>query len=469
MVKPFAKRGKDLKINKLHCFKAYDIRGKLGSEFNEDIAFKIGYAATIRLKAKKVVVGYDARESSTNLFNAVAQGICFAGGEVLSLGLAGTEEVYSAVTFFASDAGIAITASHNPIDYNGMKIVKSGPRPLSENEFSDIKSIAEKYDKKNFQSNLRIVDKQYEARSYFIKKIVSFVDVSKLKPLKILVNSGNGAAGPTFDMLDKFLRDHGVQTNFIRMHHNPDPNFPNGIPNPLLIGNRKITADAVIKENADFGVAFDGDFDRCFLFDHLGYYIPSEYIVGILAESFLQKHPGSTIVHDSRVTWNTLDIVDKLGGKAHTSKTGHTYLKLAMRKTDAIYGGEISAHHYFRDFSYSDSGMIPLLLIWELLSKKDEKLSNLICTRRNLFPSSGELNFSVSNPEKCIKIVKKYFSKGALRVDQIDGISVSFEAWRFNIRASNTEPLVRLNVESRGDVELLQNKIRKLSELISRQ
>ena len=453
---------------KLLCFKTYDVRGKIGEELNEGVAYRIGRATSQFLNAKIVVLGFDARQTSPSLAQAVAKGACDAGANVLDIGLSGTEEIYAAVSAFNADAGIVVTASHNPIDYNGMKIVKKASKPLTMPEFTKIKNVAEG---NNFVIPKRvgsIVGQKGEARQAYIDKILGFIDLKILKPLKIVINSGNGAAGPTIDALNHKLKNMGVKTNFVYLHHEPDSSFPNGIPNPLIKENRSSTADAVIKEKADFGVAFDGDFDRCFLFDHRGKFVSGEFVVGLLAKIFLLKEEKSTIVSDPRIIWNTTDIVRKCDGSLVTSKTGHAFMKATMRDVGAIYGGEISAHHYFKDFSYCDSGMIPWLMVWQLLSEKEVRLSKLISDRKSLFPSSGELNFTVPDAENCIKMVKSAFAEDATVIDEMDGLSISFENWRFNLRRSNTEPLVRLNLETRGDQFLLAEKTKELKNLIER-
>ncbi len=453
-------------VDKLTCFKAYDIRGKLGDELNEDIAYRVGRATAQSTNSKIVAVGFDARATSPNLYRSVARGICDAGADVLDIGLAGTEEVYAAVTEFDACAGIEVTASHNPIDYNGMKIVSRGSQPLSDDEFKAIKKLAEESNFSQSKKAGSVLDKKEAARIAYVEKVLRFVSFANLKPLKIVFNSGNGAAGLTLNAINGKLKEKGVQTNFIFVHHNPDPTFPHGIPNPLLEENRSSTMDAVIKEKADFGVAFDGDFDRCFFFNHAGDFIPGEYVVGLLAEVFLNKEKGTTIIHDPRVIWNTTDVVSKCGGQAITSKTGHAFVKAVMRKSGAIYGGEMSAHHYFRDFAYCDSGMIPWLLVWEHLSVSNLSLSDLISVRRNRFPSSGELNFTVPNADTCIERVQNHFTSKAMSIDELDGLSMTFDTWRFNLRKSNTEPLVRLNLETRGDLALLKEKTEKLKNLI---
>ena len=452
----------------LKCFKAYDVRGKLNEEINEEIAYRIGRATAQSRNAKNVVLGCDARATSPDLAVAVAQGVCDAGADVLDIGIAGTEEMYAAVNEFNGCAGIEVTASHNPINYNGMKIVKYGSQPLADQEFKVIKHLAED---NIFLAPSRtgiLLDRKDVARSTYITKVLSFVRLQMLKPLKIVINSGNGAAGPTIDALNKKLKNKGVETNFVFVHHEPDPSFPNGIPNPLLKENRSSTANAVVSEQADFGVAFDGDFDRCFFFDHRGDFIPGEYVVGLLAAVFLSKEKKATIIHDPRVIWNTLDIISKGGGEAVCSRTGHAYVKAAMRKNEAIYGGEMSAHHYFRDFAYCDSGIIPWLMVWELLSTSKLSLTELIVERKNYFPSSGELNFTVTNNQNCLKMVQNHFSSKAIRIEETDGLSMSFDTWRFNLRKSNTEPLVRLNVETKGNKSLLFEKTEELKQLIKR-
>ena len=455
--------------NVLACFKAYDVRGKIGEQLNEDISYRVGRATAQVLKAKSLVVGFDARESSKSLADAVTRGVCDTGAEILSIGLSGTEEMYAAVSEFNADAGIEITASHNPIDYNGMKIVKGGSQPLTSKEFSKIKRLAEENTFNPSYLCGSAIDKTLEAREAYIEKIFSFIDLQNLKPLKIVINSGNGVAGPVIDKLSRKLEERGAKTNFVYLHHTPNSLFPNGIPNPMLEENRKPTSETVIKEKADFGVAFDGDFDRCFFFDHRGDFIPGEYIVGVIAEIFLKKEDGATIVHDPRVIWNTRHVVNRWGGKAVSSRTGHAFVKTSMRNTKAIYGGEMSAHHYFRDFTYCDSGMIPWLVIWELLSKENISLADLISKSKKRFPSSGEINFSVINAENCIKEVHKFYdtsSQTPVEILELDGLSMSFKRWRFNLRKSNTEPLVRLNIETKGDKQLLQEKMNELKNII---
>jgi phosphomannomutase len=450
----------------LTCFKAYDVRGELGLNFDAAIAYRIGRAVAQHFQASNIVIGFDARETSPELATAVMRGICDAGSTVLSIGIAGTEEMYWAATEFNACAGIEITASHNPINYNGMKIVKSGSKPLDDqDDFQAIKTLAEN---QTWIENLlkgSIQDISKEARKKYVRRVLSFLNHSNLKPLKIVINSGNGAAGPTFDTIADELARMGSPLEFIRVHHEPDHTFPNGIPNPLLPENHAATGDVVKHEGADFGIAFDGDFDRCFFFDVSGEFVPGEYVVGLLASIFLDKEAGAKIVHDPRVVWNTQDIVSQNSGVAVQSKTGHAFIKQTMRAHEAVYGGEMSAHHYFRDFAYCDSGMIPWLLMAELISTSGKSLGDLVADRFKKFPSSGEQNFTVSDPDKVIAtILAKYGDTAAL--DDMDGVSLSFPDWRFNLRKSNTEPLIRLNVEARGEQAGVEQKIIDLQKII---
>ena len=394
------------------------------------------------------------------------RGICDTGSNVMSIGLAGTEEMYWAVTEFNACAGIEITASHNPINYNGLKIVKSGSRPLDDkDDFQAIKLLAENQTWVENPSKDSIKDISKEARKNYVQRVLSFLNHPNLKPLKIVVNSGNGAAGPTFDAIADELGRIGSPLEFIRVHHQPDHTFPNGIPNPLLPENHSATGNVVKHERADFGIAFDGDFDRCFFFDASGEFVPGEYVVGLLASIFLDKEAGAKIVHDPRVIWNTQDIVSEKFGVAVQSKTGHAFIKQTMRTHEAAYGGEMSAHHYFRDFAYCDSGMIPWLLIAELISTSGTSLGDLVEDRFRKFPSSGEQNFTVTDPDRVIAtILEKYGDTATL--DDMDGVSLSFPDWRFNLRKSNTEPLIRLNVEARGGQANLEKKINNLKKMI---
>ena len=451
----------------LTCFKAYDIRGEIDININEAIAYRVGRSVAQHFNSKSIVVGFDARETSPAFAKAVGQGIMDAGSNLIDIGLAGTEEMYWAVSNFSASAGIVVTASHNPINYNGMKIVKSGSRPLDDNEdFKAIKNLAETEKWTKTDNKGSHLDYSDQARSDYVTKVMSFVNRNELKPLKIVINSGNGAAGPTFDAIEKKLNTNYPKIEFVRVDHTPNSTFPNGIPNPLLPENHHKTADIVKNVGADFGVAFDGDFDRCFFFDETGKFVLGEYLVGLLASIFLEKEQGATIVHDPRVIWNTQDIVSQKGGKAEQSKTGHAFIKQTMRKHEAVYGGEMSAHHYFRDFAYCDSGMIPWLLVAELVSIKNQSLGDLVKDRVSSFPSSGEINFKVKDADNSISSVLENYQSQAKTLDKTDGFSLIIDDWRFNLRKSNTEPLVRLNIESKGTSINLDDQVKKISKLL---
>jgi phosphomannomutase len=450
----------------LTCFKAYDIRGRLGVDLDETIAHRIGRGFARALQARRVVIGRDCRASSAALADAVVAALLAEGAEVLDLGLAGTEEMYHATTHFGADGGITVTASHNPIDYNGMKMVRKGSAPLdAATGLSAIRTLAEADDFGPAKPGGTLRDVAAEARTAYVQTVLSFVDVAALRPLKILVNAGNGAAGPTFDAIATGLARLGAPLQFVRLHHTPDGSFPNGIPNPLLPENRPQTASAVLEAGADLGVAWDGDFDRCFFFDHTGAFIDGEYIVGLLAQVFLAKEPGAKIVHDPRIIWNTQDVVAAAGGVAIQARTGHAFVKQAMRDTGAVYGGEMSAHHYFRDFVWCDSGMVPFVVIAELVSRRGP-LADLVASRKAAFPSSGEINFHLANPAAAIARVRARMEPDALSVDEMDGLSLSFDGWRFNLRSSNTEPVVRLNVEQRGAADLLAGRVALVRALL---
>lgn len=447
----------------LTCFKAYDIRGKLGEELNEDIVYRIGRAYAQFLQPKSVVVGGDVRLTSKALKTALSNGLRDEGVDVIDIGMAGTEEIYFATSYLKTDGGIEITASHNPIDYNGMKLVRANSKPISgDTGLNDIRRLAEEnnFAPVNFAARGNI--RELSTLDAYVQHLLSYVDVSQLKPLRLVVNAGNGAAGHVIDALERHL-----PFEFIKINHEPDGTFPNGIPNPLLVENRASTTQAVIEHKADMGIAWDGDFDRCFLFDETGAFTEGYYIVGLLAEAFLLKNPGAKIIHDPRLTWNTLDIAQKNGGLAIQSKTGHAFIKERMREEDAVYGGEMSAHHYFRDFFYCDSGMIPWLLVCELLCRKQQTLSSMLEDRIAKFPSPGEINSHVANPKTAIEKVFNHYAAGAKFIDKTDGISLEFDNWRFNLRMSNTEPVVRLNVESRNDQILVNQKTTEVLNLLN--
>ncbi len=446
-------------MQKLGCFKAYDIRGQLGTELNEEIAYRIGRAYAAFLKPKQVVIGGDMRLSTESLKQSLARGLCESGVDVIDIGLCGTEEIYFATSHLQTDGGIMVTASHNPKDYNGMKLVREQSKPISGD--TGLNEIEELVRLNQFSAAVESEQGSYQQVSTldaYIEHLLGYITHDAIKPLKLVVNAGNGVAGHCIDALEKRFAALSIPITFIKIHHEPDGTFPNGIPNPILEENREDTIRAVVEHQADFGIAWDGDFDRCFLFDEQGRFIEGYYIVGLLAEAFLDKHPGSRIIHDPRLTWNTLDIAEQKGGKAIQCKTGHAFIKERMREEDAIYGGEMSAHHYFRDFFYCDSGMIPWLLITELVSRKNLPLSALVDDRIARYPSPGEINRKLADPKAAIANVLQAYQADAMDIDYTDGISVEMDDWRFNLRSSNTEPVVRLNVESRGDAVLMEQK-----------
>ena len=434
------------------CFKAYDIRGRIPDQLNEDVAYRIGRAYAQFLQPKTVVVGQDIRPTSPMLTAALVRGLTKGGADVLDIGLCGTEEVYFATSQADADGGIMVTASHNPADYNGMKLVREGSRPISgDTGLATIRRLVEVGDFPAVERRGEV--RRYAHRPDYLRHLLTYVDSSALRPLKVVVNAGNGCAGPVIDLLERML-----PLEFVKICHEPDGSFPNGIPNPLLPENRGLTRNAVLAHGADLGIAWDGDFDRCFLFDERGEFIEGYYIVGLLAEAFLAREPGSKIIHDPRLTWNTIDIVRQAGGTAVMSKTGHAFIKERMRAEDAVYGGEMSAHHYFRDFCYCDSGMIPWLLVVELVCRQGKPLSELVGERLRLFPASGEINRTLTDPAAVIAAVEARYAAGALAIDRTDGLSIDYADWRFNLRMSNTEPVVRLNVETRGDERLMREK-----------
>ncbi|MCV2885290.1 phosphomannomutase CpsG [Aestuariibacter sp. AA17] len=491
-------------MSELTCFKAYDIRGKLNVDLDERVAYRIGRAFAEHLLAKKVVVGGDVRLSSEPLKLALAAGLIDGGASVLDLGMTGTEEIYFASNYLDVDGGIEVTASHNPIDYNGMKLVKGGALPISgDTGLFDIQTLASSYSQDSidhglchyahpsvkigntfdskkaselFEKGISSIDvdklkksdcyQQHDTVNEYIAHVLSYVELTHFTPLKLVVNAGNGAAGPTIDAMEKACKVRGFPIEFIKVNHTPDGTFPNGIPNPLLPENRGATSKAVVEHGADMGIAWDGDFDRCFLFDEKGEFVEGYYIVGLLAKAFLQKQAGEKIIYDPRVYWNTEEIVNHENGIPVKSKTGHAFIKERMRAENAIYGGEMSAHHYFRDFAYCDSGMIPWLLVAELICKDKKPLSDMVKDRIAMFPSSGEINATVKDADMVLARVQSHFEAEALSIESIDGVGMEFDGWRFNLRKSNTEPVIRLNVEARGDAALMKEKTTLLLGLL---
>ena len=448
---------------KITCFKAYDARGKVPSELNTDIAYRVGRAYAAFIKPKQVAIGRDARLTSDSLFEALSNGLMDSGVDVFDLGLCGTEAVYFAAFHLQLDGGIMITASHNPADYNGFKFVQHAARPISSDSgLIDICRLAE--EDAFAPTDIRGKISPLDLRTEYIDHLLSYQsDRDQLKPLKIVANSGNGVSGPIIDLLEKHL-----PFEFIKVQHEPDGTFPNGVPNPLLPEGRTATIEAIKEHKADLGIAWDGDFDRCFLFDENGRFIEGYYIVGLLASALLKTNSGALVVHDPRLTWNTIELVEEAGGRTVQSKSGHAFIKETMREVNAAYGGEMSAHHYFREFGYCDSGMIPWLLLTQIMSSKNKSLAELVNERIEKFPVSGEINVEVSNTATVIAEVKSHFGTAQHTLDEMDGIGMDFGTWRFNLRSSNTEPLLRLNVESRGDHMLMEQKRDELLEIINR-
>lgn len=449
--------------SRLTCFKAYDIRGRVPGEFNADVAYRIGRAYAELLDPATVVVGHDIRLSSPGLSQALTDGLLDAGTDVLDIGLCGTEEVYFATWHLGAGGGIMVTASHNPADYNGMKLVREQARPISgDSGLDDIRQRVERLaGDATVASGGRGFVRNADVRDAYVSHLLGYVRRNGLKPLRLVVNAGNGSAGPVVDRLERELPF--VMT---KIQHEPDGRFPNGVPNPLLSENREVTTQAIRRAGADLGIAWDGDFDRCFLFDENGEFVEGYYVVGLLAEAMLAAHPGSRIVHDPRLIWNTREIVRTGGGTAVQSKTGHAFIKERMRAEDAVYGGEMSGHHYFRDFAYCDSGMIPWLLVAGRMSESGRPLSALVAERKARYPVSGEINRRLADPAGVLARVRERYAPAALNEDDIDGLGLEFDDWRFNLRMSNTEPVIRLNVETRGDTALLERRTREILALL---
>jgi phosphomannomutase len=457
-----------LRAPQLDCFKAYDVRGQVPGQLNKELARFIGRAYARFLNAKTAVVGHDVRLTSPELTEALCAGLLESGVQVSHIGLVGTEEVYFAVTSLGLDGGIMVTASHNPRDYNGMKFTREQARPISaDTGLFDIADLVMEELRRdgNVHSAPPPLPKpaspggltRIDPRPAYVAHLLSYIDLGRLRPLKVVVNAGNGGAGPVVDLLESHL-----PLEFVKLNYAPDGNFPNGVPNPLLPENRDVTSKAVLAEGADLGIAWDGDFDRCFFFDERGSFVEGYYLVGLLAERALRRHPGGRIVHDPRLVWNTEELVLAGGGVPVVSKSGHAFIKEKMRKVDGAYGGEMSAHHYFKEFSYCDSGMIPWLQIVEAVCEEARPLSEMVEERIARYPVSGEINLTLKEPERAVEAVRERYQENAWAVSEMDGLSLEFETWRFNVRPSNTEPVIRLNVESRGDRALMEEKTQEL-------
>jgi len=449
-------------MTNLNSFKAYDVRGRIPDEINDALAYDIGRAYAAFVRPRNVAVGRDIRLSSSELATALKRGLMDSGVDVFDIGLWGTEGSYFATFAEKLGGGIMVTASHNPPDYNGMKFVREGARPISaDTGLQEMRALIEsgRLPPKAARTGS---EQPLDIRKGYLEHLLSYVEASKLRPLKVVVNAGNGGAGLIIDQLEPHL-----PFEFIKVNHKPDGTFPNGVPNPMLEENRAATADVVRREGADVGIAWDGDYDRCFFFDEHGQFIEGYYLVGLLAEVFLRREPGARIVHDPRLTWNTLDIVRRYGGTPVLCKSGHAFIKQRMREVDAVYGGEMSAHHYFRKFSYCDSGMIPWLLVLGVISERRQTLAQLVGERMRLFPASGEINRKLAtSAASIIQRVRAHYEPLAKAVDLTDGLSVEFDQWRFNLRGSNTEPLVRLNVEARGSEPLMREKTAEVLKLV---
>ncbi len=449
-------------MGKIPCFKAYDVRGRVPEELNEDLAYKIGRAYAAFLSPARVAVGRDVRTSSLALAAALTAGLNDAGVEVWDLGLCGTEQIYFYTSHLELAGGIMVTASHNPPEYNGMKFVREQSRPLSGDcglkEIALLAAAPHLPPPAPSRGGLVATD----CLKAYIGHLLSYIDPGVLKPLKVVVNAGNGCAGPVLDALEQRL-----PFQFIKIHHEPDATFPHGVPNPLLPENRHATAQAVRDHGAAVGLAWDGDFDRCFFFDEAGTFIEGYYLVGLIAQALLARHPGAAIIHDPRLTWNTIEIVQAAGGRPVLCKTGHAFIKERMRLENALYGGEMSGHHYFRDFAFCDSGMIPWLLVLSLMCRTGKPLSALVAERLVRYPVSGEINRTVADPDAVLQRIEALYQAAAGACDRTDGLSLEFPSWRFNLRKSNTEPVLRLNVETRQDPALLQEKTAELLALMA--
>lgn len=445
------------------CFKAYDIRGRVPGELNPELARRIGLAFAAEFAPGTVCVGHDARLSSPDLALALQDGLCHGGVDCVDIGLCGTEEVYHATFSQGFGGGIMVTASHNPADWNGMKLVRGQAIPISGD--SGLPALRERVARGGSpgagRRGRRREDSFRAEYAALLRSLAGADEGATLPPLRIVANIGNGSAWPALRAISA-----GLPGTVIPLHERPDGSFPNGVPNPLLPENREATSAAVRAHKADLGLAFDGDFDRCFFFDETGAFVESYYLVGLLAADLLSDHPGERILHDPRLVWNTREVVEGAGGTAVEGKTGHAFMKERMRAENILYGGEMSGHHYFRDFCWCDSGMLAWLTLWRLLGRSGKSLGALLAGRIRRYPISGEINRSVSDVAAVLQKVERLHASRALSVSYIDGLSMDLGDWRFNLRASNTEPLLRLNVESRGDPELMAAKRDELLALM---
>lgn len=458
--------------NLLSCFKAYDIRGRVPNVLNAPLAHALGLAAVEVLGARRVVLGRDARLSGPLLRDALVGGLGAAGATVTDIGLCGTEEIYYAAANQPFDAGIMITGSHNPADENGFKLVRGGAIPISGDSGlfalrDRVAALLVQDDGAYPAATTDFVCHENSFRAAYIQWLLEYSGAARLatvghKPLKIVADAGNGCAGLVLRELAEAL-----PFEFVFLNLEPDGAFPNGVPNPLLPERRAATAAAVRTAGADMGIAWDGDFDRCFFYDGDGNFIEGYYCIGLLAQELLRRFPGGKVVYDPRVYWNTRDMVLAAGGQPVMGKTGHAFIKERMRVEDAVYGGEMSAHHYFRDFAYCDSGMLPWLLVAILLQRTGRPLADFVAERMAAYPCSGEINRCVQDAPYIMKRMRDHYISQATHEDSIDGVNLEFPDWRFNLRMSNTEPLLRLNVETRANRTLLKSKTAELLSFIT--
>lgn len=442
----------------LACFKAYDVRGIVPDELNEEVAYAIGRAYAQETGAKTVCFGYDIRLSGPALGDALARGLTDAGVDAVDLGMIGTEMVYFATAHYGFDGGVMITASHNPPQYNGMKMVRSESRPISSDTgLLAIEESTHKFLNEGFPpaAGSKGSVRKLDCYADFIDHLLKVCPAKLLGDTRVLASPGNGAAGIAMEA----LMPH-VPIQVTRMMFEPDGKFPNGVPNPILEESRAAMEAKMKSGEYDLGVAWDGDYDRCFFFDAEGNFIEGYYLVGILAAALLQDHPGEAIIYDPRLTWNTIEVVEKHGGRPVICKSGHAFIKEKMREVNAIYGGEMSAHHYFRSHWYCDSGMIPMLLILKLMHATGRSLGEMVGEMIQKYPCSGEINSTVADVPAVLAKIEAQYQGG--EISRIDGLSIEYPEWRFNLRGSNTEPVIRLNVESRGNRELMLEKTQEL-------
>jgi phosphomannomutase len=432
-------------------FKAYDVRGLYGSELDEEGARAVGRAFVEVFEPKRIAVGHDMRVSSPTMAAAVIAGAAEAGADVLELGLVGTEMVYFAVGRLGLDGGIAVTASHNPKEYTGMKIVRAGALPVGgESGLLEIRDRAMSGVRPQTGPNGTV--EAYDVWPGYVERVLSFVDRTAIQPLKVVIDAANGMAGV---MLPPVL-EHLPQLEVVRCYFEPDGTFPNHEPNPLLPENREFIVRKTLEERADFGVAFDGDADRCFFVDDSGEFVPGDFATALFAESVLAKEPGAKVIYDVRASWAVPQTIERAGGVPLVNRVGHAFIKHRMREEHAAFGGEVSGHYYFRDFSQADSGVVPFLLMLELLSERGQKLSEILRPFREQFCITGELNTPVPDVDAKLQELEERFGPEG-RVSHLDGLSVEADDWHFNVRPSNTEPLLRLNLEALGP-ELMERK-----------